>query len=94
MTLSLTLFIAWELIKAFWTGRYLHEVQKILGKPGGRHTLSELQMLGSKFSAKGHRWWIWFFATSVITGLSAASVLVIYFAVELVKTLITAFCAA
>ncbi|GLH20055.1 hypothetical protein BR1R3_27970 [Pseudomonas atacamensis] len=94
MTLSLTLFIAWEIIKAFWTGRYLHQVQKILGKPRGRQTLSELQTLGSAFSAKGRRWWMWFFATSVITGISAASVLVIYFGVELVKTLITAFCAA
>jgi len=94
MTLSLTLFISWEIIKAFWTGRYLHQVQKILGKPRGRQTLSEVQTLGSTFSAKGRRWWIWFFATSVITGISAASVLVIYFAVELVKTLITAFCAA
>ena len=94
MTLTLTLFIAWEIIKAFWTGRYFHQVQEILGKPRGSRTLSELQAVGSKFSAKGRRWWIWFFATSVITGLSAATVLIIYFAVELVKTMITAFCAA
>lgn len=77
-----------------WTGRYLHQVQKILGNPRGRQTLSELQILGSTFSAKGRKWWAWFFATSVITGISAASVLVIYFAVELVKTLITVFCVA
>ncbi|MBA1196919.1 hypothetical protein G7011_07350 [Pseudomonas plecoglossicida] len=94
MTISLTLFIAWEIIKAFWTGRYLHQVQKILGNPRGRQTLSELQILGSTFSAKGRKWWAWFFATSVITGISAASVLVIYFAMELVKTLITVFCVA
>lgn len=94
MTLSLTLFIAWEIIKAFWTGRYFHQVQKILDKSRGLQTLSELKTVGKKFSAKGRRWWIWFFATSVITGLSAAMVLIIYFAVELVKTLITAFCAA
>lgn len=92
MTLSLTLFIAWEIIKAFWTSRYFHQVQEILGKPRGSKTLLELQALGAKFSVKGRRWWIWFFATSVITGLSAAIVLIIYFAVELVKTLITAFC--
>ncbi|AZD78735.1 hypothetical protein [Pseudomonas chlororaphis] len=89
MTLSLTLFITWEIIKAFWTGRYFHQVQEALGKPRSSQTSSELQAVGAKFNAKGRRWWIWFFATSVITGLSAATVLIIYFAVELVRTIIS-----
>lgn len=92
MTVSLTLFIAWEIIKAFWTGRYFHQVQAILGKPRGLKTPAELQAVATKFAAKGRRWWIWFFATSVITGLSAATVLIIYFAVELGRTLFTALC--
>lgn len=91
ITVSLTIFIAWEIIKAFWTAKYFHEVQSILAKSHGPQTIVQLQGVGAAFSKKGRRWWMCFFGTSVLSGLLAAATLIVYFAVELVRVLMKEF---
>lgn len=86
ITLSLTLFISWELIKMFWSSSHMRKTQAILAQSRRPATVADYEKATREFSAAAHKVWMLFLIPSVTTGVLAAIMLVGFFCRELVCT--------
>lgn len=86
ITLSLTLFISWELIKMFWSAKHMRKAQAILAKSRRPATVAEYEKAFREFNAETQKVWMLFLIPSVATGVLAAVMLVGFFCRELVCT--------
>ncbi|UZM14595.1 hypothetical protein LZV00_01895 [Pseudomonas kielensis] len=86
ITLSLTFFISWELIKMFWSASHIRKTQAILAQSRRQNIVTEYENAIQKFNAEAQRVWMLFLIPSVLTGILAAVMLVGYFFNQLVCT--------
>lgn len=86
ITLSLTLFISWELIKMFWGAKHMRETQALLAKSRTPSTVANFEKAIREFNAKAQKVWMYFLIPSVATGVLAAVMLICFFCRELVCT--------
>lgn len=86
ITLSLTLFIGWEILKMFWGASHMRKTQAILAQSRRPATVADFEKATQKFNAEARKVWMMFLVPSVITGLLAAIMLIGFFSRELVCT--------
>lgn len=86
ITLSLTLFIGWEIIKMFWSAKHMRRTQAILAQSRRPATVADYEKAIQQFNVEAHKVWMMFLIPSVITGVLAAVMLVGFFCRELVCT--------
>ncbi len=84
ITISLTLFIGWELIKMFWSAKHMRRTQSILAQSRRQATVADYEKAFQEFNAQTQKVWMLFLIPSVITGVLAAVMLVGFFSRELV----------
>lgn len=84
ITLSLTLFISWELIKMFWSAKHMRRTQSILAKSRKTNVIAEYEKAFQEFSEKSQKVWMLFLIPCVATGVLAAVMLIAFFCKELV----------
>jgi len=86
ITLSLTFFIGWELIKMFWSASHMRKTQSILAKSRRPNVIAEYEKAFREFSEETQKVWMMFLIPSVITGILAAVILIGFFFNQLVCT--------
>jgi hypothetical protein len=86
ITVSLTLFVGWEIIKMFWSASHMRKTQSILAQSRRQAVVADYEKAIQKFNAEAQRVWMAFLIPSVLTGVLAAVVLIGFFANQLVCT--------
>lgn len=80
ITISLVLFIGWEVTKMIWGSVHLNRVQKDLAaKPPSPEIIAQFQNALSAFERRSNRVWIWFLVPTIAFGLGAAMCLLAHF---------------
>lgn len=73
---SLLIFVSWEITKMIWSYRYLNKNNETIIKiKRGDKPLQMLEAAMNLHSIKVHRMWKWFLIPTVVTGISAALLL-------------------
>lgn len=83
ITLSLTLFITWEIVKMFWSAKHVRATQAILAKRPHTNVISEFEKAFQEFSTRSQKLWLVFLVPTVFSGMTAASLLLGYFCLSL-----------
>lgn len=83
ITFSLTLFITWEIVKMFWSAKHMRATQAILAKRAHPNVITEFEKSFQDFSARSQKIWIVFLVPTVVSGITAASLLIGYFCLSL-----------
>ncbi|WP_152031520.1 hypothetical protein [Pseudomonas putida] len=83
ITLSLTLFITWEIVKMFWSAKHMRATQAILAKRPHANVISEFEKAFQDFSTCSQKVWLVFLVPTVVSGMSAACLLLGYFCLSL-----------
>jgi hypothetical protein len=80
ITISLVLFIGWEVAKMIWGAIHLNRVQKnLVSKPPSPEIIAQLQNSLSAFERRANRLWIWFLVPTIAFGLAASMCLLAHF---------------
>lgn len=87
ITLSLTLFITWEIVKMFWSAKHMRATQAILAKRPHADVITEFERAFQEFNARTQKVWLVFLVPTVISGMTAASLLIGYFCLTLAGVL-------
>lgn len=87
ITLSLTLFITWEIVKMFWSAKHMRATQAILAKRPHADVITEFERAFQEFNARTQKVWMVFLVPTVISGMTAASLLIGYFCLNLAGVL-------
>jgi hypothetical protein len=83
MSLSLVLFISWEIYRMLRTARWQIASQKVMNEDG----LEAYKEACQAFEAELFRQWQWAFYPTVLSGLGAGLTLTVYFAWSLIRDL-------
>lgn len=83
ITLSLTLFITWEIVKMFWSAKHMQATQAILAKRPHASVITEFEKAFQDFSTRSQKVWLVFLVPTVLSGMTAASLLLGYFCLSL-----------
>lgn len=83
ITLSLTLFITWEIVKMFWSAKHMQATQAILSKEPHPNVITEFEKAFQDFNVRSQKIWIVFLVPTVVSGTTAACLLVGYFCLSL-----------
>lgn len=83
MTLSLTLFITWEIVKMIWGAKHMQATQAILAKQPHANVISEFQKAFQEFSTRSQKVWLVFLVPTLASGITAACLLLGYFCLSL-----------
>ncbi|HFL7940781.1 TPA: hypothetical protein ACG5DM_003859 [Pseudomonas putida] len=89
ITLSLTLFITWEIVKMFWGAKHMRATQAILAKRPHASVISEFEKAFQDFNARSQKVWIVFLVPTVISGITAGGLLIGYFCLSLAGVIST-----
>ncbi|SCZ38873.1 hypothetical protein SAMN03159312_4394 [Pseudomonas sp. NFIX49] len=90
ITLSLTLFITWEIVKMFWSAKHMRATQAILSKRPHASVISEFEKAFQDFSTRSQKVWLVFLVPTVVSGMTAACLLIGYFCLGLAGMISTA----
>lgn len=83
ITLSLTLFITWEIVKMFWSAKHMRLTQAILSKRPHANVIAEFEKAFQDFNARSQKVWLVFLVPTVVSGITAACLLLGYFCLSL-----------
>lgn len=83
ITLSLTLFITWEIVKMFWSAKHMQATQAILAKRPHASVITEFEKAFQDFSTRSQKVWLVFLVPTVLSGMTAACLLLGYFCLSL-----------
>lgn len=83
ITLSLTLFISWEIVKMFWSAKHMRKTQAILGKRTHPNVVVEFENAFKDFNSRTQKVWLVFLVPTVASGVTAACLLIGYFCLSL-----------
>ncbi|MGJ7547601.1 hypothetical protein [Pseudomonas alloputida] len=89
ITVSLTLFISWEIVKMFWGAKHMRKTQAILGKRAHPNVLVEFEKAFQDFNSRTQRVWLVFLVPTVVSGIAAACLLIGYFCLSLAGVIST-----
>lgn len=87
ITLSLTLFITWEIVKMFWSAKHMRATQAILAKRPQADVITEFERAFQEFNARTQKVWLVFLVPTVLSGMTAATLLIGYFCLTLAGVL-------
>ncbi|WP_449431034.1 hypothetical protein [Pseudomonas putida] len=79
ITVSLSLFITWEIVKMFWSAKHMRATQAILAKRPSQEVVAEFEKAFQSFNALTQKVWIVFLVPTVLSGMTAACLLIGYF---------------
>lgn len=83
ITLSLTLFITWEIVKMFWSAKHMRTTQVILARQSHSNVIAEFEKAFQDFNMSTQKVWLIFLVPTIIFGITAACLLIGYFCLSL-----------